>query len=68
MILIPADPEYSPAEHELWPLVNDTIHQTLAAHPEILAGVGAAVRNVLAAHRGWRNPYPAQFKSSFKPI
>ena len=29
IILVPADPSYSPIEEELWPLINETIHATL---------------------------------------
>ena len=60
IILVPADPTYSPLEEELWPLINGTIHQTLHPHPDVFAKVVAAVDRALAAHRGWRNPFPAQ--------
>ena len=33
IILVPADPTYSPFEEELWPLINGIIHQTLQPHP-----------------------------------
>ena len=64
IILIPTDPDSSPAEHELWPLINQTVIETLRPHPEVLQTVSAAVRQVLADHRGWRNPYPHPLKDS----
>ena len=60
IILVPADPTYSPLEEELWPLINGTIHQTLQPHPEVFAKVVAAVDRALKTYRGWRNPFPAQ--------
>ena len=66
VILVPADPDYSPGEEELWPIVNHTILQTLAAQPETLYTVADAVREVLAKHRGWRNPHPVKL-SIFVP-
>lgn len=59
IILVPADPTYSPIEEELWPIINETIHTALRPHPEVFAKVVAAVDRVLDEHRGWRNPFPA---------
>ena len=59
VILVPADPNYSPIEQELWPVVNLTIRKCLEPHPEIFTRVIAAVRQTLAEHRGWSNPFPA---------
>ena len=64
IILIPVDPDFTPAEHELWPIINRTVISTLRAYPEALESVSAAVRQVLADHRGWRNPYPHPLKDS----
>ena len=46
IILVPADPTYSPLEEELWPLINGTIHQTLQPHPDVFAKVVAAVDHI----------------------
>ena len=59
IILVPADPTYSPLEEELWPIINETIHTALRPHPEVFAKVVAAVDRALEEHRGWRNPFPA---------
>ena len=67
IILVPAGPTYSPLEEELWPLINGTIHQTLQPHPDVFAKVVAAVDRALAAHRGWRNPYPASLDTPLPP-
>ena len=67
IILVPADPTYSPFEEELWPLINGTIHQTLQPHPDVCAKVVAAVDRALEAHRGWRNPYPASLDTPLPP-
>jgi len=61
VILVPADPTYSPSETELWPLVNRAVHQTLAGHPGILQQVGAAIDQLVEEHLGWRNPFPSPF-------
>ena len=60
IILVPADPTYSPLEEELWPLINGIIHQTLQPHPDVFAKIVAAVDRALETHCGWRNPFPAQ--------
>ena len=36
IILVPADPTYSPLEEELWPLINGIIHQTSSPIPTSL--------------------------------
>jgi len=61
VILVPTDPTYSPTETELWPLVNRAVHQTLAAHPDILKQVGVAIDTLVEEHRGFRNPFPFPF-------
>ena len=48
VFLVPADPMYSPTEEDLWPVFTHTVHQCLTKFPE--------------AHRGWRNPFPANFE------
>ena len=63
IILVPADPDYSPLETELWPLINQTVLEILAQHPDVLATVSASVQQLLAAHRGWSNPFPAPFEA-----
>ena len=65
IILVPADPTYSPMEEELWPIINETIHTALRPHPEVFAKVVAAVDRALDEHRGWRNPSPP---TSIAPI
>ncbi len=40
IILVPADPTYSPMEEELWPIINETIHTALRPHPEVFAKSG----------------------------
>ena len=47
--------------NELWPLINQSVLAVLAQHPEVLATVTASVHQVIAAHRGWSNPFPAPF-------
>ena len=59
VILVPADSDYSPSEEELWPVINHTVQEVLALHPAVHGQVVEAVNRALAAHRGWRNPYPA---------
>ena len=59
IILVPADPTYSPMEEALWPIINETIYTALRPHPEVFAKVVAAVDRALDEHRGWRNPFPA---------
>ena len=59
VILVPADPNYSPIEQELWPVVNLTIRKCLEPHPELFSSICAAIRTTLAEHRGWSNPFPA---------
>ena len=51
IILIPADPNYSPTETELWPLVNTAVQKSLLPHPDILKSVGVAVCEVVAEYR-----------------
>ncbi len=58
IILVPADPTYSPTETDLWPLVNVAVQKSLLPHPEILNTVCVAVSEVVAQYRGWRNPFP----------
>ena len=67
VILIPTDPNYSPIEEELWPLVNHTVQQCLLPHPELRSSINAAVVQAMAEHRGWRNPFPADLDYSPKP-
>lgn len=35
IILVPADPTYFPTQVELWPILNETIQQVIAGHPEV---------------------------------
>ena len=60
IILVPADPTYSPHEVEIWPIINNAVQDSLRPHPEIFAQVLAAVDHAVASHRGWRNPFPAE--------
>ena len=63
VILVPADPDYSPIEEELWPLINAAVQENLLPHPELRSTIHAAIRRTIAAHRGWRNPFPANLHS-----
>jgi hypothetical protein len=58
LLLVPADPNYSPSEDELWPAVHQAVLDSLVPHPEIQQTIQAAVRKVIDDHRGWRNPSP----------
>ena len=67
IILVPADPTYSPIEEELWPIINHTVQQCLRPHPELRSTINAAVIQAMAEHRGWRNPFPADLEYSPRP-
>ena len=67
IILVPADPTYSPIEEELWPIINHTVQQCLRPHPELRSTINAAVIQAMADHRGWRNPFPAGLEYSPRP-
>ena len=58
ILLVPADPNYSPTADELSPAVHQAVLDCLAPHPEFRDSVVAAVGKVIADHRGWRNPQP----------
>ncbi len=58
IILVPADPNHTPTERELWPLINKAVQKALEPHPEIFTTVLAAIRRTIDEHRGWRNPFP----------
>ncbi len=64
IILVPTDPDYSPGEFELWPLVNRAVRAALAPHPEMFAAVTTAVKKILDEHRGWRSPFPVPFQGA----
>ena len=60
IILVPADPIYSPTQVELWPILNETIQQVIAGHPDVQKEVHQALSAAIAERRGWRNPFPAR--------
>ena len=57
-IILPADPTYSPRERDLWPLINETVQRCLEPHPALHDSILDAIRQTIADHRGWRNPFP----------
>ena len=59
VILVPADPTYSPKEQELWPIINYAVLEAIKPHKAVVADVVKAVNKALNDHRGWSNPYPA---------
>ena len=67
IILVPADPTYSPIEEELWPIINHTVQQCLRPRPELRSTINGAVIQAMAEHRGWRNPFPADLEYSPRP-
>ena len=62
VILVPADPSYSPTEEDLWPVLTHAVHQCLAKFPEAHRAVSVAIAHLRDEHRGWRNPFPADFE------
>ena len=58
LLLVPADPSYSPTEDELWPAVHQAVLDSLSEHPDVQQTIQAAVRKVIDENRGWRNPFP----------
>ena len=68
IILIPADPDYSPKEEELWPVINHAVLKALKPHEAACHDVIKAAHQAIAAHRGWRNPYPVTFHYPERPI
>ncbi|MBY0507022.1 MAG: hypothetical protein K2X03_24105 [Bryobacteraceae bacterium] len=59
IILVPAHPDYSPTEQELWPLVNRTALACLEPHPEIRLAVSDAVYSALHRSRRLAQPTPS---------
>ncbi len=59
VILVPAHPDHSPEEEELWPIVTYTVHQVLKRFPAAQAAVTEAINRLRREHHGWRNPFPA---------
>ena len=51
ILLVPADPNYSPTEDELWPAVHQAVLDCLAPQPEFRDSVVAAVSKVIADFR-----------------
>jgi hypothetical protein len=68
IILVPADPTYSPAQVELWPIVNCAVIETLKRHESVHHEVLVAVQQAVDEYRGWRNPYPESPEHPSKPI
>ena len=67
VFLVPADPLYSPTEEDLWPVFTQTVHQCLANFPEARRAVSVAIGHLRDEHRGWRNPFPANFEIPSPP-
>ena len=67
VILVPADPHYSPTEEDLWPVFTHTVHQCLTKFPEAHRAVSVAIAHLRDEHRGWRNPFPAKFEMPSAP-
>ena len=67
VILVPADPHYSPTEEDLWPVFTHTVHQCLTKFPEAHRAVSVAIGHLRDEHRGWRNPFPAKFEMPSPP-
>ncbi len=68
IILVPADPTYSPEQVELWPVINLAVIEVLNRHEAIHHEVQLAVQKAVNDHRGWRNPYPASINYPDRPI
>jgi len=68
VILVPADPTYSPEESELWPIINYHVLEAIKPYEEIKDIVWAAVSKALQTYRGWRNPYPVSLDYPNQPI
>ena len=62
VFLVPADPLYSPTAEDLWPVFTHTVHQCLTKFPEAHGAVRVAISQLRQEHRGWRNPFPANFE------
>ncbi len=59
LILVKSHPTFSPPQDHLWPLINDAIIRVLEHHEDVFDEVSQAVTDTVNAHRGWRNPHPA---------
>ena len=68
IILVPADPTYSPAQVELWPIINCTVIENLQRHESVHQEALVAAQKAVEEHRGWRNPYPESPEYPSKPI
>ena len=67
VFLVPADPMYSPTEEDLWPVFTHIVHQCLTKFPEAHRAVRVAIGQLRDEHRGWRNPFPANFEMPSPP-
>ena len=68
IILVPADPTYSPEHVELWPVINLAVIEVLKRHEAIHHEVQLAVGKAVDEYRGWRNPYPASINYPDRPM
>ncbi len=61
MVLVKSHPTYSPTQEHLWPLINDAINAVLEEdHPAAFEQICELVDDIVASHRGWRNPRPVR--------
>ena len=67
VILVPAHPDHSPIEKELWPVVTHTVHHVLHQFPAAHRAVTEAIAQLRQDYRGWRNPYPASLEWEPEP-
>ena len=58
---------YSPTEEDLWPVFTHIVHQCLTKFPEAHGAVRVAIGQLREEHRGWRNPFPANFEMPSPP-
>ena len=67
VVLVPAHPDHSPIEEELWPIVTHTVHQVLQQFPTAHRAVTEAIAKLQNDYRGWCNPYPASLEWEPEP-
>ena len=67
VFLVPADPLDSPTKEDLWPVFTHIVHQCLTKFPEAHRAASLAIAQLGDEHRGWRNPFPANFEMPSPP-
>ncbi len=59
VVLVKSKPTDSPTQEHMWPLINDAINAVLEEdHPAAFDQICELVDDIVASHRGWRNPRP----------